>query len=108
MLIYILQIINKWRNKSAEALSSVDCQQLMSCLEIGKWCIKSERNERPTTGQIIKKLSLESIDCSLDSQGAHRKKQKKVVTRLLKTRYYDFKESINLLDATDTPNVGCL
>ncbi|XP_066357587.1 probable disease resistance protein At5g63020 isoform X2 [Miscanthus floridulus] len=73
----IEQIINKWRNKSAEALSSVDCQQLMSCLEIGKWCIKSERNERPTTGQIIKKLSLESIDCSLDSEGPLRKKTKK-------------------------------
>jgi hypothetical protein len=49
----------------------------MSCLEIGKWCIKSEQNERPTMGQIIKKLSLESIDCSLDSEGPLRKKTKK-------------------------------
>jgi len=66
MLIYILQIINKWRNRSAEALSSVDCQQIRSCLEIGKCCIKRERNERPTTEEINNKLK--SIDCSLDSE----------------------------------------
>jgi len=30
--------------------------------------MKSERNERPTTGEIMKKLGLESIECSLDSE----------------------------------------
>ncbi|CAD6266605.1 unnamed protein product [Miscanthus lutarioriparius] len=61
-------IINKWGNRSAETLSSVDCQQIRSCLEIGKCCMKSERNERPTTGEIMKKLGLESIECSLDGE----------------------------------------
>ena len=62
-------------------------------------------------GQLRGKLSRSLVwkaqtAVSTAKKGPFAKKQKEVATRLLKTRYYDSRESINLLDATDTPNVG--
>jgi hypothetical protein len=58
----ILQVIDNWRNRLGGAPSETE----NVCLEIGLGCIKSNREERPTSREIMERLDRwETTNCNV-------------------------------------------
>ncbi|CAL5042250.1 unnamed protein product [Urochloa decumbens] len=49
-------VLGKWRSRLEGAPSETDCKQIKCCLKIGLDCIKFNREERPTSREIIEML----------------------------------------------------
>ncbi|CAN6177788.1 unnamed protein product [Urochloa humidicola] len=64
-------VLESWRSRSRleGAPSETDCKQIKCCLEIGLDCIKFNREERPTSREIIERLDrFENTYCNSDSE----------------------------------------
>ncbi|CAN6201304.1 unnamed protein product [Urochloa humidicola] len=65
---FVKCVLEKWRSRLGAA-SETDCKQIKCCLEIGLECIKINREERPTSREIIERLDRwESTHCYIDNE----------------------------------------
>ncbi|CAL5053405.1 unnamed protein product [Urochloa decumbens] len=66
---FVERVLEKWRSRLEGAPSETDCKQIKCCLEIGLDCIKFNREERPTSREIIEKLDRwESTHCYINNE----------------------------------------
>ncbi|TVU32616.1 hypothetical protein EJB05_24354 [Eragrostis curvula] len=65
---FVEAVLQNWSNRVKEAPSETGWKQIKCCLEIGLSCVKVNRNERPTTREIIDSLNRgEGINCYVNN-----------------------------------------
>ncbi|KAJ1265802.1 hypothetical protein BS78_08G101700 [Paspalum vaginatum] len=70
---FIELVLKNWRNRLEKVwipwyILNLQFQQIRSCIEIGLFCVKHDRDERPTTSQIIKMLASGGADCNNETE----------------------------------------
>ncbi|KAJ1256342.1 hypothetical protein BS78_K043500 [Paspalum vaginatum] len=66
---FVVEVLENWRSRLEGASSETDYNQIKSCLEIGLSCVNAQREERPTSREIIERLDRwEATNCYVNNE----------------------------------------